>query len=99
MTEILQFLAVVAAITGLIVTGLRLEERRRRLAREHMLPQEFQEEDERERLQRVMNEVHERVSRGRLLRQRLDNQPRTGSRGGRYTMGKTKDGRPYRRYF
>ena len=26
-------------------------------------------------------------------------QPKTGPRGGRYTEAKTKDGRPYRRYY
>jgi hypothetical protein len=100
MSEILQFLALVAGITGLAVGAFCINQKlRKRAERKSPLPQEFQEEDERDRLQRVMNEVHQRVSRGRVLRERLDNRPRTGTRGGRYTMGKTKEGRPYRRYF
>ncbi|MCP9780220.1 MULTISPECIES: hypothetical protein [Cyanobium] len=105
MTEILQFLALVAGIAGLVVAAVLLNERfSTRSEDERLLPEEFQEEDEREHLQRVMNEVHERVMSSRKfirdrMSDRIDKQPRTGSRGGRYTIGKTKDGHPYRRYF
>jgi hypothetical protein len=105
MTEILQFLALVAGIAGLVVAAVLLNERfSTRSEDERLLPEEFQEEDEREHLQRVMNEVHERVMSSRKfirdrMSDRIDKQPRTGYRGGRYTIGKTKDGHPYRRYF
>ena len=41
----------------------------------------------------------ERQSRNNEAAMKGKDQPRIGSRGGRYTEGTTKDGKAYRRYF
>ena len=92
---ILCLLGLVALVVGIAAIGDGIEQNQRNPSWRKSTPDPYYESEEYKKFCEERKRNY-----GRIVSETEDkNKTYKGKRGGRYTKDKTKDGRPYRRYF